>query len=261
LQRIIHQPVERGRADPARIDGPDLPDQVSLGIGALDHLAEFGPEIVIVDLVRHVETPAVGALLDPMPGDAQQEFTRGPVGHVELRQRPETPPGRVVLGLPLAERVEGKTAEVIPALVARALIVVEQIAEGKETASGVVEDPIQDDPNSAGMRLSQQITEVVKRSEAVVDLQIVRRVIAVVAPRREDRIEVDRRDPEVIQVIQLLADSPQIPTLKPGESGRGPPWLDIRGIVRWIAVGKAIRKDLIENRVLDPGRGWHGAGV
>src|SRR5690606_7758916 len=70
----------------------------------------------------------------------------------------------------------------------------------------VVDDQLGDDAQAARVGLTQKALEVRHRAVSRMDLRVVGDVVAVVAPRRWIEWEQpDRRDAEVLQVIELLA--------------------------------------------------------
>ena len=93
---VVHHRVPHVALEPARGVGPDLADDVRLGIAGLDPVAELAPERVVVDLVGDVEPPAVDAEIDPLPADAPEELADLGAAGVELGQGRQAPPGLVV---------------------------------------------------------------------------------------------------------------------------------------------------------------------
>jgi hypothetical protein len=84
-EEVVHHRVPHVPLEPAPGLGPDLADDVRLGVAGADPAAEFPPERLVVDLVGDVEPPAVDAEVDPLAADPPEELAdcRG-VG-VELR--------------------------------------------------------------------------------------------------------------------------------------------------------------------------------
>ena len=80
----------------------------------------------------------------------------------------------------------------------------------KEAATGVVEDAIEHDADALGMRCFDQTAQGLVAAQHRIDLVVIVRVIAMVARRLEDRRQVDRVDPQVHQMIQVLDNPPQI---------------------------------------------------
>jgi hypothetical protein len=120
--------------------------------------------------------------------------------------------------------------------------VVEYLPEGEKGAAGVIEDPIENDSDALCVRLVHQFVKVLQRSQTVVQPKEVRSVVAMVAACLEDRVEVDGRDSQIVQVVEPLADALQVSALEPGERRRRSPRFDVGGVIRRIAVGEPIRK-------------------
>src|SRR5579883_526889 len=97
-ERVIHDRVEAVALEILPRVGPDLAADVGVLLRRLDAAAELGPEVRVdrLDLVRHVETPARAAVLDPLLGDVHEVPDHVGVLRVELRQRSEAPPALVI---------------------------------------------------------------------------------------------------------------------------------------------------------------------
>ena len=102
---------------------PDLAHDVRLGISALHTAAELAPELVVVDLLRHIQPPTIAAKIDPVLGHIPDEFTHGGRMRVEFGQCRQIPPrlitDRIETTFALIERAFrnriGIRAEVPPA--------------------------------------------------------------------------------------------------------------------------------------------------
>ena len=93
---VVHHGVPHVALEPARGVGPDLADDVRLGVAVAGRGGGTRARSVVVDLVGDVEPPAVDAEVDPLPADAPEELADlGAVG-VELGQSRQAPPGFVV---------------------------------------------------------------------------------------------------------------------------------------------------------------------
>src|SRR4026209_2016704 len=123
-----------------------------------------------------------------------------------------------------------------------------------EPAAGVVEDPIERDPQPAAVGDVQQFAQRVVAAEEGVDMEVVVGVIAMVGGRLEDRRQVDRGDPKALQVIEFLEDAQEVAALDPVVGRRGVPRLEWTGLRHARASGESIREDLVEDCVPDPGR-------
>ena len=74
----------------------------------------------------------------------------------------------------------------------------------------VVEHAVEDDLHAARARPVDEVLEVLHRPEVRIDRAVVGGVVAVVRLRREDRVEVDRRDAEALQVVELARDAREV---------------------------------------------------
>ena len=128
------------------------------------------------------------------------------------------------------------------------------VVEREEAAAGVVEDPVEHDAHPAAVRRLEQLAQGVVTAEQRVDLEVVVRVIAVVRGGTEDRCQVDRGDPEVLEVVEALGDPAQVAALEAVVGRRRVPRLEDTRLVDPVAAGEPVREDLIEDRVADPGR-------
>jgi hypothetical protein len=116
----------------------------------------------------------------------------------------------------------------------------------------VVEDPIEHDSDVSFVRLVDQRPQSLVSPEERVDREVVVCVIAVVRGRLKDWTEVDRSDAESLQIVKVLDYPKQISTFEPVDSRRRVPRLEV-GRLRYLRTdGEAIRKDLLEDRVVDP---------
>ena len=187
------------------------------------------------------------------------------VAGVELRQRRQAPPRRVAEGaVPLAVGAEREALDVEPVAVRARLTVLQEVVEGEEAAAGVVEHPVEDHAHAAPVGGVEQSAQGVVAPEHRIDREVVVGVVAMVAPRGEDRVEVDRRDAEVGEVVEPFRHAVEVAPLVAVHGGRRVPRLQPRGLRHAPAAGEAIGEDLVEDGVLDPvGRvdvGGHAAG-
>ena len=235
-QHGVPEPVVHGRVEAVAADHPEqgavllprLGDRERVRVDVLDDLPERLPVAVGEGGVAgHVEPPAAGAGLDPVLRDAV-------VGGQEVR---------LDLGLRLVE--DGDAVEAEPALVARrvgdagaaharaaargrvgeheplavrragrfagarrgvVVVAVEQRAVGRH----VVEHAVEDHPDPPLGRVLDEVVEVLLGAEVGIDLRVVLGVVRVVRPGVEDRVEVDRRDAQRVEVGELLVDAPQV---------------------------------------------------
>ena len=77
---------------------------------------------------------------------------------------------------------------------------------------GVVDDELRDHPDPPPVRLAQEQPEVGERPVGGVDVVVIRDVVPVVLQGRGvEREEPERGDPEVLQVVQLRREPPEVP--------------------------------------------------
>ena len=124
---------------------------------------------------------------------------------------------------------------------------------GPEASAGVVEDAVEDDPHPPGMGRVEELAQGRVAAEQGIDLEVVVRVVAVVRGGREDRGQVERRDPEVRQHRQVLDDPEQVAALEAVGRGRIRPGLEVARLGHPVAGREAVWKDLVEDGVADPG--------
>ena len=126
---------------------PDFADDVGVRIALLHRRAEGLPEGDIVDLLRHVEPPAVDAEVDPVARHVQQVLAHACVLDVELGQRRHVPPGVVVVRV-VGIVLVGAQRPIVhdePVDIGRIAAVLQDVMKGPEAAAGMVEDAIQHD--------------------------------------------------------------------------------------------------------------------
>jgi hypothetical protein len=129
------------------------------------------------------------------------------------------------------------------------------MVEGPEPTRRVVEDAVQHDAHAAGVRPVQQLAQGGVTAQERVDRQVVVRVVAVVGRRGEDRVEVDRRDAQSLEVVQVVDHAVQVTALEPVVGRRGVPGLEGPGRMDTAAAGEPVREDLVEDGILHPRRG------
>ncbi len=203
----------------------------------MDPPPEFAPELGILDLAGDVEPPPIGPKPDPVLRHAEDVLAHDRVVGIELRQRRQVPPGAVAEGLErleprrvglaplglqgvaqrlvgvrpqLAPRVERVGVEVEPVAVRAVATGLHHVVERPEAARGVVEDAVQDDPHPAAVRRVEELAERVVAAQERVDGHVVERVIPMVRSRAENRIQVDRIDPELGEVVEVLRHTAQV---------------------------------------------------
>ena len=126
--------------------------------------------------------------------------------------------------------------------------------ERPEPAAGVVEHAIEDDPHPAVVGRVEQLAQRVVAAEQRIDREVVVGVVAVVRGRLEDRGQVERVDPEVLEVVEVLDDAEQVAALEAVVGRRRVPRLERTRLVDALARREPVGEDLVEDRVADPGR-------
>ncbi len=260
---------------------PDLADKHA--VGTLGHHGglDLGDELV-GKLVGHVKAPAARAQAHPLANNAVLAANELVVvlgvgverGHVLVA--PPAGVGIVVVeAKPVA--VRGLLA-VDVGLPGADLGIVAVAVEVDRIAPAVVEDAVQDDGDAAGLGRRAQVREVLLGAQHGIDAQVVGRVVAVVAVGREDRVEVDDRNAQALQVVELLGHALEGPAVEVPASnaqvigrdarvrGRGIPVLDQgalhavqrlvesgrRALLPILAASKAVGEDLVDHGVLVP---------
>ncbi len=98
-------------------------------------------------------------------------------------------------------------------------------------------------------------------AEVRIDPRVVEGVVLVVRGRLEDRVQVERSDAQAGQVVEAIDDALQVAAHEVVKVRGCAPGLHILRVVRRVAVGEAIRKNLIEDGVPNPLRGDEGRSL
>ena len=270
---IVHYRVKSISLEPIRRMGPDLPDQIRLGIDGADPASELPPELGVVDLLGHIEAPAVDSLLHPVLRDFEQKLPdRLGIG-VELRQRGKVSPGAVaedIVGASNASELlsvfparesddtililEVIRIEMEPVEVGRTRAVFQDMVELIKPSAHVVKDPVEDNSDSPAVSFRYEGVEVSFVTEDRVDLEVVVGVVAVICRGLKDRVEVEGVYAELLKVVEVLLYSPQGASLETVYGGPRLPGFQVLRF-RALVAGKTVREDLIEDRVRHPVRG------
>ena len=76
---------------------------------------------------------------------------------------------------------------------------------------GVIDDELGDHPQLSPLGLLHEATEILHRAEIGIDVTVVRNVVAVVAAGRGiEWQQPERRDAEILQVVELFGQSGEI---------------------------------------------------
>jgi hypothetical protein len=248
-QRVVHRPVGEVALQPVGGRLPERGDDVEVRIRPLDDRPELPPE-ALLDEERHVEPPSVDALGEPLAGDAEEVVAHLGIGVVELGQVLAAHAGRVV-GLGIAH--DRKSVDREPVGIRRVAPERTDVAERPVPLAAVVEDGIQNDAHAPLVRGAEESAERLEIAEAVVDPAVVGRVVAVIRVGLEDRREVERVRAELLDVVEPAPDAGEVAAEEVSPRRGGSPRLDSLRVDRGVRVGEAVGKDLVEDRVLEPG--------
>ena len=128
--------------------------------------------------------------------------------------------------------------------------------ERPETAAGVVEDAVKDNAHATRVAGVEQFAHCRVPTEERIDLEVVIRVVPVVRRGGEHRIEVDRVDAEPLEMVEVFDHAEQVTALEAVDRRRRVPRLQRPGLGHPCAASEAVREDLVEDRVPDPGGGF-----
>ena len=264
-QRVVHQRIEPVAGHPFGRRLPDLADEVGVGPHGATALAERRPERRVVDLGRHVKPPAVDAESQPVLTDRQQVLAHVVVARVQLRQRGQAPPRLVAEPGParrVARRIwqgvapsgENLRVEMEPVAVRRRGTVLEDVVERPEAPPRVVEDAIEDDPHAPLVGDVEQLAKGTVPAQQRIDMEVVVRVVAMVRRRLEDRREIDRRDTELVEVVEVLDHAQQVAALEAMVGRWCVPRLERPRLRHARTRGEPVGEDLVEDGIADPVR-------
>jgi len=178
-EQVVHHRVELVAGQPAPGREPDLADDVRLRVGGLDPSPELPPELVVVDLLRHVQPPAVRAEAHPVLRHTPDKLAHGGRPGVELGQGGQVPPGRVI-GLADAVGFDREVVEGEPVQVGGMLPALQGHVELEEAATGVVEHAVNHDADAARVGGVQQGAERLIPAQQRIDMTVIMGVVAVV---------------------------------------------------------------------------------
>ncbi len=253
---VVHHGVEAVAAQPLARLVPDFADDVGIGVALFHRGAERLPEGDVVDLLRHVEPPAVDAKVDPETRHVEQIFAHTGIGDVELGQRRDVPPGVVVMRIlgVVFVGAQRPAMHLEPVNVRRVAAAFQNVMKGPEAAAGVVEDAIQHHVHAARVCGVEQFAQRGIATQQRIDLHVVEGVIAVVGGRGKDRVQVDGVDAQRLKIIEAIHDAEQVAALKALLLRRCAPRLELetRAVDKARAARKAVGIDLVEDSVFDP---------
>ena len=87
------------------------------------------------------------------------------------------------------------------------------VVELEEPTAGVIEDPVENDPNAALVCSSEHRVESLIAAENRVDAEVIMGVIAMVRGALEDRVEPKGVNPELGEVVKFVGHAPEISAL------------------------------------------------
>ena len=136
--------------------------------------------------------------------------------------------------------------------------------------TAVVGDDIQQVAHAVLIQPAAQFGQGLIPAKMRVDVLVIHYIVFMVGKGGEDRVQVEGIDAQVSQVIQMLGDARQIAAVKndtgvlilrrgaaPGQGLRTLTAVLIifrARVVGGVAIGKAVREDLVKNALLHPGR-------
>jgi hypothetical protein len=235
---------------------PNFAADIGLGILAFHHLTKRAPKVVVVNLMRHIEPPTVDAKANPMAGDFENEFAHRRRIGVELRQGRQPPPARVIGRLRPLRRI-GLQRPIVhgePIDVGAVAAVFENVMKLPKSSTRVIEYPIEHDAHVAVVRFVDEFAKRDIAPQQRVDTHVIVGVIAMVGGRRKDGGEVQGRDAQLFEIVELVDHAIQIAPLKSIVRGWAAPLLKLepRQVLGARTTRKTIGKNLIKHRVLDP---------
>ena len=117
-----------------------------------------------------------------MASNGKKVLPNGWVAVIELRQVCDGPPAVVSTSFPVPRvRIDGPLFDVKPISVRRGLSVLDNVMEGPEAASAVIEHTIQYKAHSSCMHRSDQRVEGGIATQEWINLKVVKGVISVIA--------------------------------------------------------------------------------
>ena len=158
------------------------------------------PAMVVVlrpHLVRHLDILDIEPVL-PMPRAEHLTLS------LELLLR---------LGLRLRLRELLRVHEIVdlaPVLIRTDRLILAIAVEIDGVVTDMVVHAIHDEMHAALLHLRGKLREIVKIAEERIDRAVVTRIVVMVRRRRVDRVQIDRRDAKLLQIVELLRDAGEI---------------------------------------------------
>ena len=201
IEGIVHHAVPLVTLQEIRRMVPDFSHNQRLGKFCLDGLAEAPPELV-GDFIAHIQPPAVhSGLPQPVQRNLGEVGRRSGTAQVQLGHSPVVAEALVILVVRLL--TEGKLADIVPVFVGGMLLVRRNVLEGEEFRGGMVENTVQNHPQTPGMSLADQLLQVICRAKGGIDGVVIDGVIFMGGIRAENGGQVENIHSQIPDVIQV----------------------------------------------------------
>ena len=141
-EKVVHLAVKLVALQPAMRLAPQFAHNVSVWIDRFAAPPKFAPEIIIIDLIGHIQPPAINALFEPIGAHLPQKFAYGRGVGVELGQRSNAPPSIVIGGMSLVKCIDGPMVNVKPVGVGGFLPALHEVVELEKAPAGVVKHAV-----------------------------------------------------------------------------------------------------------------------
>ena len=282
---VVHSRIELGALQVAAqmtvadlVGGvfPNFAEQQCVRLFGKYCLLDLGQEVVR-KLVGHIQTPAVSTGAQPLADDAV--LAQNPVAHqlgvlVDGGHIAHAPPAVVRAVLVEGKRIAPRRILTLPCTYAGVVAIAIEI-DG--VVARVVEDTVQNDGNAQLLGRLAQLGKVLLGAQNRIDLGVIGGVVAVVARRLKDGVEVDGRKAQLGNAGQVFLNTLERSAVEvPGLDGavlgtlvhgRLVPVLDhaaLNALTRFFDLGQralapvlvagvAIGEDLIDHAALVPG--------
>ena len=132
---------------------------------------------------------------------------------IELGQRVQAPPRVVGDGCVLVVWSDREVSNVEPVEERGLFLVLGDVVELEEPAAGMIEDPVENDPDAALVCSSEHRVESLVAAEHRVDAEVIVGVIAVVRGALKDRVEPKGVNPQFGEVVEFVGHAPEISAL------------------------------------------------
>ena len=252
---------------------PDFADEDGVGLFLFQRMVELAQE-GHGQFIDDVQAPAADAFVQPVFEDAV--FAVDDEIHIRRRrlfdigQVRYAPPRFIVVGI-LLEAVPFIVRRLLRLIGADAGIVAEAV-EVNAVGPGMAEDAVKDDVDACFFGGLAESGKFFIRPQHGVDAEVIGRTVAVIAGTFKNRVEVNRRDSQFLQVRQLFPDTGEVAAEKvviddvalafalavirhvvPVAVDDGP-FLAVQAACRMGPVAEAVRENLIDDGMFEPVR-------